>query len=117
MTAQCQGCGGPPSAKGFASVWRVGVAQRQGAVSLHLPLEPLRDVGGAEDLAAQRAKGLRRLLETSLNVVVVGQVEVEQRAEVHERLREADGAATVEQQQTLFASNSLLVLENTWVAH
>ena len=30
--------------------------------------------------------------------MVVGQVVVEQRAEIHERLREADSAATVEQQ-------------------
>ena len=49
-------------------------------------------------LAAQRAKGLGRLLEPSLHVVMVGQVVVEQRAEVHERLRETDGAATVEPQ-------------------
>ena len=71
---------------------------RQDATSVHLALKPLRDVAGAEDLSAQRAKGLRRLLEPSLNVVMVGQVLVEQRAEVHERLREADGAATIEQQ-------------------
>ena len=45
----------------------------------------------------KRAKGLRRLLEPSPNVVMVGQVVVEQRAEVHERLREADGAAAVKQ--------------------
>ena len=47
-------------------------------------------------LAAQRAKGLGRLLEPSLHVVMVGQVVVEQRAEVHERLFEADSAAAVE---------------------
>ncbi len=46
----------------------------QDAASVHLALEPLRDVAGAEDLAAQRAKGLGRLLEPSLHVVVVGQV-------------------------------------------
>ena len=68
---------------------------RQDAASVHLSLEPLRDVAGAEDLAA-RASG--RLLEPGLDVVVVGQVVVEQRAEVHERLREADGAAAVEHQ-------------------
>jgi hypothetical protein len=44
------------------------------AANVHLPLEPLRDVTGAENLAAQRAEGLGRLLEPSLNVVVVRQV-------------------------------------------
>jgi hypothetical protein len=39
-------------------------------------------------------KGLGRL-ESSLNVVLTGQVEVEQRAEVHERLREADSESEV----------------------
>ena len=68
------------------------------AARVYLSLEPLGDVGGAEDLAAHRAKGLRRLFDPSLDVVVVREVVVEERAEVHERLREADGAAAVEHQ-------------------
>ncbi len=51
---------------------------------MHLPLEPLWDVTGAEDLSAQRAKGLGRLLEPGLYAMVVGKAEVEQRAEIHE---------------------------------
>ena len=43
-------------------------------------------------------KASGRLLEPGLNVVLVGQVEMEQRAEAHERFLKANGAATVEQQ-------------------
>ena len=57
---------------------------RQDAARVHLSLEPLGDVGGAEDLAAHRAKGLGRLLDPSLDVVVVREVKVEERAKVDE---------------------------------
>ena len=69
---------------------------RQDAARVHLSLEPLGDVGGAVDLAAHRAKRLGRRRDPRLDVVVVRQVVGEERAEVHERLREADGAAAVE---------------------
>ncbi len=48
-------------------------SQPHSKTARNLALEPLRDVAGAEDLAAQRAKGLGRVLEPSFNVVV-GQV-------------------------------------------
>ncbi len=38
--------------------------------------KPLRDVAGAENIAAQRANGWVRLLEPGPNIVVVGQVVV-----------------------------------------
>jgi len=44
------------------------------AARIQLPLEPLRDVGGAEDANAQGAEGLGRFLDTGIDVFFVRQV-------------------------------------------
>ena len=44
------------------------------AARVQLPLEPLRDVGGAEDFGAQGAKGLGHLHDAGLDAVDVRQV-------------------------------------------
>ena len=56
----------------------------QHAPLVHLDLEALEHILRAEDAVAQGAKGLGGPLDARLDVVVVGEVVVEERAEVNE---------------------------------
>ena len=56
---------------------------REHIARVKLPLEPLRDVGGAEDADAQGAEGLRRLLGAGVEVAVVRGVAMGERAEIN----------------------------------
>ena len=66
------------------------------AASVNFAFEPFGNVAGPEETIAQCTEGLGCLLYPSLNIVVVGEVVVEKRAEVNEGFSEANGTALVQ---------------------
>jgi len=82
---------------------------------LQPPLEPLRDVPGAEYAIAKSTKSHGRLLESSVHVVMAREVAVEERAEVDGGLGEAERAPAV-QHQVRGVTVAVLV-DSRWAKH